>query len=120
VQRLSNDGFFSYLGGSTPLDPDLAARARQVALAAVASLPDPHGYIGVDLVLGENSDGSGDCIIEINPRLTTSYIGLRASCRENLAAAMLAIAANRPAALSPRAEPVEFDFDGAVRRQVNA
>jgi predicted ATP-grasp superfamily ATP-dependent carboligase len=115
LQRLSNDGHFAYLGGRTPLEPKCGERARRLALAAVATLPAPLGYIGVDLVLGGAADGSGDCVIEINPRLTTSYVGLRAACQGNLAAAMLAIATGTPAALSFRAEPVEFDSDGTIR-----
>jgi predicted ATP-grasp superfamily ATP-dependent carboligase len=115
LQRLSNVGCFAYLGGRTPLYPKLDERARRLALAAVSSLPEPVGYIGVDLVLGEAPNGSGDCVIEINPRLTTSYVGLRTACQGNLAAAMLAIAAGRPAALSFRTEPVEFDSDGTIR-----
>jgi predicted ATP-grasp superfamily ATP-dependent carboligase len=116
-QRLSKDGQFSYLGGSTPLPAELDQRARRLATAAVATFPSAVGYVGVDLVLGEATDGSGDYVIEVNPRLTTSYVGLRAACRENIAAAMLTIAADKPAALSFRPEPVEFDADGTIRRQ---
>lgn len=114
-QRLSDDGRFTYLGGRTPLPQDLDRRARNLALAAIATLPNPIGYIGVDLVLGDAPDGSGDCVIEINPRLTTSYVGLRAACRDNLAAAMIATASGQPATLSFRSEPVEFDADGTIR-----
>ena len=114
LQRLT-DGNFTYLGGSTPLAPELDRRARRLALAAVATLPQPLGYIGVDLILGEVADGSSGCVIEINPRLTTSYVGIRSACRENLAAAMLAIAAGQPAALSFHTEPLEFDSDGTIR-----
>jgi predicted ATP-grasp superfamily ATP-dependent carboligase len=114
-QRLAED--FGYLGGRTPLACELDERARRLALAAVATLFDPIGYIGVDLVLGQAADGSGDCVIEINPRLTTSYVGLRAACRQNLAAAMLALAARRSAALSFHQGPVEFDADGTICTQ---
>jgi predicted ATP-grasp superfamily ATP-dependent carboligase len=44
------------------------------------------------LVLGDADDGSRDYAIEINPRLTTSYIGLRALAEFNIAEAMLKIA----------------------------
>jgi predicted ATP-grasp superfamily ATP-dependent carboligase len=117
-QRLSDDGHFRYLGGRTPLPVELDRRAQRLALAALATLPDPLGYLGVDLVLGDQADGSGDHVIEINPRLTTSYVGLRAICRENLAAAMLAVAAGKPATLSFHAGPVEFDADGTIRNSV--
>jgi tyramine---L-glutamate ligase len=86
-QHLSNDGRFRYEGGSLPLPEPLAIRARTLAQRAVAGITGLQGYVGVDLVL---SDG-GDYAIEINPRLTTSYIGLRRRCRQNLAEEMLRI-----------------------------
>lgn len=118
-QRLSADGRFTYLGGRTPLPPNLDQRARHLALSASASLPAPIGYLGVDLVLGGQENGSGDAVIEINPRLTTSYVGLRAACLDNLAAAMLAIASGQPAHLRFKPEPLEFDADGSVRRAIS-
>jgi predicted ATP-grasp superfamily ATP-dependent carboligase len=113
-QRLSDDGRFTYLGGRTPLAEPQGRRTRDLATAAVTTLPDPLGYLGVDLVLGEASDGSGDYVIEINPRLTTSYVGLRQLCRENLAAAMLETARGRRPALSWHPREVQFSADGQV------
>jgi len=84
-QLQSSDGRFSYLGGEMPLSPDLAERAQRLAQRAVEALPDPRGYLGVDLVLGPDPSGSQDRVVEINPRLTTSYVGLRAACADNLA-----------------------------------
>jgi predicted ATP-grasp superfamily ATP-dependent carboligase len=113
-QRLTSDGRFTYLGGRLPLSEDLDRRARQLAMAAVKSLPAPLGYIGVDLVLGDNSDGLEDCVIEINPRLTTSYVGLRALCADNLAAAMIAVASGSEPSLSWRGDSIEFAANGQV------
>jgi predicted ATP-grasp superfamily ATP-dependent carboligase len=93
----------------------LDERARRLARAAVQSLPDPVGWVGVDLVFGNDEKGRDDTVIEINPRLTTSYVGLRAICRENLAAAMLAVAQGRRPALSWRAEAIQFTADGRIR-----
>lgn len=98
---------FRYLGGSLPLDPPLAERARRLARRAVDTLPEPLGYIGVDLVLS-TEDEANDVVIEINPRLTTSYCGLRAACRDNLAAAMLAVAGGREFGVSFREAPVAW------------
>lgn len=91
-QHLSADGRFSYKGGELPIPPDLAARAVVLGRAAVACVPGLCGYVGVDLVLGDAPDGSRDCAIEINPRLTTSYTGLRALADFNLADALLRVA----------------------------
>lgn len=114
-QRLSDDGRFGYLGGSLPLPPALARRATRLAEQAVAALPNALGYVGVDLVLGAEGDGAGDFVIEVNPRLTTSYIGLRAASRENLAAALLEVAEGRVPRLSFAADRVEFNAIGQVR-----
>lgn len=92
-QRLSDDGRLAYLGGSTPIPQNLAERATALANRAVATLEGAVGYLGVDLVLGPEESGAGDRVIEINPRLTTSYVGLRAAYDSNLAGAMLEIAA---------------------------
>ncbi|HZZ78667.1 MAG TPA: ATP-grasp domain-containing protein [Gemmataceae bacterium] len=84
-QTLSQDDRLQYLGGALPLPAPLAERATALALQAVADIADLRGYVGVDLVLGDD----GDFTIEINPRLTTSYLGLRQVCRANLAELML-------------------------------
>ena len=111
---MSADGRFTYRGGKLPLEAPLDARARRIALAAIAALPEPRGYLGVDLVLGEADDGSADRVIEINPRLTTSYVGLRALARSNLAAAMLAVAHGHEPHLSFGTDQLEFTADGTI------
>jgi predicted ATP-grasp superfamily ATP-dependent carboligase len=113
-QLLSSDGRFSYRGGSVILEPPLARRAASLALQALAAMPPAHGYVGVDLVLGEAADGKDDVVIEINPRLTTSYVGLRRAVHENLAQAILEVAQGGAVELTPRETRVEFSADGSV------
>jgi len=114
-QHLSEDGRFSYRGGSLIHEPDLAQRAVALADRALEALPPALGYVGVDLVIGRPSDGSEDYVIEVNPRLTTSYIGLRAAATDNLAAALIDNASGR--ATSPRfhSDRLEFLVDGTIR-----
>jgi predicted ATP-grasp superfamily ATP-dependent carboligase len=113
AQQLSDDGRFHYWGGSLPLPPDLADRAAQLAAAAVDAVEGWGGYIGVDVVLGAAADG--DAVIEINPRPTTSYVGLRALALFNLAEALLAVASGRPPpAMAWRPGPVRFSPDGGI------
>jgi hypothetical protein len=114
-QRLSGDGTFAYLGGKCPLEPPLAGRAERLAREAMDALPETVGYVGVDLVLGDDPLGRDDVIIEVNPRLTTSYVGLRHLTRGNLAAAMLSVAQGSVPELSFDGSSVTFDADGAVR-----
>ena len=116
-QLLSNDGRFSYLGGEIPLSPDLARRAVRLGQRAVDCVPGLKGFIGVDLVLGQAEDGTQDYAIEINPRLTTSYVGLRRLAEFNLAEAMLQVATNNLTnPLLWKAERIRFASDGSVEQ----
>jgi len=86
-QFVRGSGKLTYRGGRIPLGSDLTARAQALASMAAASLPGLAGFVGVDMILGDRPDD--DRIIEINPRLTLSYVALRMLCTTNLAAAML-------------------------------
>ena len=66
------------------LSPELAARAERLGRVALVGVPELLGYIGVDLILGDAADAREDFAVEINPRLTTSYVGLRAWFDGNL------------------------------------
>jgi predicted ATP-grasp superfamily ATP-dependent carboligase len=80
----------AYRGGSGPLENEYQRRAASLAECAIAAMPaGPRGFVGIDIVLGE--DAGGDYVIEINPRLTTSYVGLRKMVAGNLAARMLGL-----------------------------
>jgi tyramine---L-glutamate ligase len=113
-QRISEDGRLRYLGGELPLSAGLAERARSLAERAVAVMPSATGYVGVDLVLGREPDGSKDAVIELNPRLTTSYIGLRAAAKINLAEAMWQIAEGNRREVEFSEKAIEFDTSGNV------
>jgi predicted ATP-grasp superfamily ATP-dependent carboligase len=111
---LSNDGDFCYLGGATPIPPHLDARARRIALQALDAFPELTGYVGVDLVLGKDAAGREDVVIEINPRLTTSYVGLRRITDVNLAGVMMAIAEGKHAEVCVTSQTVAFHADGRI------
>jgi len=73
------------------------------------------GFVGVDLVLGMAANGSDDVVIEINPRVTTSYVGLRRLCEGNLAGVWLDLLRGRDTApLSWRPGRVRFTAEGNV------
>ena len=111
TQRLSSDGRFRYLGGRIPLQPDLARRAINLTLRAIQVVPGLMGYVGVDIVLGDSA--KDDQVIEINPRLTTSYLGLRRLARENLAETMLnLVRGTRIEPLSWKRRTIDFDCEG--------
>jgi predicted ATP-grasp superfamily ATP-dependent carboligase len=81
----------SYSGGAVPFEHPLRAEAFAVAEKIAKSFPSLRGYIGVDFVLTE----SEAVPIEVNPRLTTSYVGLRRTVSFNPAQAILNAALNR-------------------------
>lgn len=113
-QRISEDGRLRYLGGELPLSAGLAERARSLAERAMAAMPAVTGYVGIDLVLGREPDGTADAVIEINPRLTTSYVGLRAAAVGNLAEAMWHIGLGEMREVEFSQRPIEFDTNGNV------
>ena len=75
---------FSYQGSEVPLAGDKHQAAEKLAQRAATLVPGLKGYIGVDLLVANE----GCYVIEINPRLTTSYIGLRSVVNVNLAQAI--------------------------------
>jgi predicted ATP-grasp superfamily ATP-dependent carboligase len=101
---------FSYRGGETPFDHRLANRAIAAAIETCRALPGLRGFVGVDLVLTE----SDVVVIEVNPRLTTAYLGVRAAVDENVAAlALAACAGDLPPAPRVRRR-VRFTASGHV------
>ena len=110
-QRLSEDGCFRYAGGDLPIRSELERRASEIARQVVSALPETTGYFGIDIVLGDRQNGCFDVAIEVNPRITTSYIGLRQLAKSNLAAAMLACVTGRPYELSFASQRVEFSAE---------
>jgi tyramine---L-glutamate ligase len=118
TQHLSDDGRFQYRGGSLPLSALLAERAVRLAREAVAHIPGLQGYVGVDLLLGHAADGGADVALEINPRVTTSYIGLRRLCRANLAETWLRVLCGEEVGpLAWRDGAVRFFADGTWRSE---
>ncbi|MEK6260698.1 MAG: ATP-grasp domain-containing protein [Planctomycetota bacterium] len=114
-QRLSNE--FVYQGGSIPADipPATEIALRKLVLSTCATIPGLSGYIGFDLLLPE-ANPSRPLIVEINPRLTTSYVGYRLLSANNLAERWL-----RAVDLLPNSKPsppnwssdrIEFDSNG--------
>ncbi len=120
LQRLADDGSFSYLGGSVMAVGPLAQRATTIGRQVARVLPSAAGYVGVDLVLGDAADGSADFVIEVNPRITTSYVGLRACTDENLAEAILhAAGGGAEGDLRFPRRPLEFRADGTILADSN-
>lgn len=91
AQRLSEDGRFTYLGGEIPAklpagrgSVDLGESVGRLVQRVVQCIPGLEGYVGFDLVLPEDQTLE-PLLIEVNPRLTTSYVGYHRLATENLA-----------------------------------
>lgn len=83
-QRVRAGVPFAYDGGVASLPHPRSTEACALARRAVALIPGLCGYVGVDLVLGEEA-----CwLLEVNPRPTTAYVGLRRVIDLNMAAAV--------------------------------
>ncbi|MDZ4099021.1 MAG: ATP-grasp domain-containing protein, partial [Methylophilaceae bacterium] len=62
----------------------------ELAKAIAHVLPDLNGYVGIDLMV-EEGDSPKLKVLEINPRLTTSYVGLHQATGLNIAAELLTL-----------------------------
>jgi predicted ATP-grasp superfamily ATP-dependent carboligase len=122
-QRFSGGAAPRYLGGSLPCDALLAVRAERLARRAVeavsrASHCNALGWVGVDMILGDRDDGRGDRVLEVNPRLTTSFVGLAALFPQSLVRAMIDAAEGRLPQLAVAwavGRALEFEAAGRVR-----
>jgi tyramine---L-glutamate ligase len=54
---------------------------QTIAKKIANAMPDLAGYVGIDVIVR----GNEICVVEINPRLTTSYVGLNKATGINLA-----------------------------------
>jgi tyramine---L-glutamate ligase len=98
--RRTGDGF-AYCGGLVGGAEELRPVLTPIASAVAAALPELWGYVGVDLIARDE----GPVVLEINPRLTTSYIGLRESIGINPAKLVVQLVDRPLASLMTRLSP---------------
>jgi hypothetical protein len=111
-QLLSADGRFTYRGGRVPSRTSDWSALQTAAWGACQIVPGLRGYVGVDLIVPEQGP-SNPIVVEINPRLTTSYLGYRAIASENIAEwLLLPTRFRRP--IQWRQGSVEFDAAGRI------
>jgi hypothetical protein len=73
------EGRFSYHGGETPVDHPRREEILEVA-KKTAKVLGCQGYVGVDLVCGKRIT-----VVDVNPRITTSLIGIATVMEEEIA-----------------------------------
>ncbi len=98
----------AWCGFDWPLVPELAERALGLARRSIAALPAFTGPAGLDMVLSD-SDPAEDRVVDFNPRLTSSWVGLRQLFHANLGAHLLAMVDGAPPPeLTPVRELLEW------------
>jgi len=84
---VERDGRLRYLGSTVGGLETRRFFYQRLAERVARAMPGLWGYVGVDLV----DTPGGAVILEVNPRLTTSYVGLRRSLGVNPAELVLAL-----------------------------
>jgi predicted ATP-grasp superfamily ATP-dependent carboligase len=97
-QVVVEDSHLSLRGVVVNAFPDVNGCFAQLASNIAAAIPGLWGYVGVDLILTRD----GPVVLEINPRLTTSYCGLRQAVGVNAAAMVLGLLRSGPDHSPPR------------------
>jgi predicted ATP-grasp superfamily ATP-dependent carboligase len=106
-------GAANYRGGVTNAIAD-RTRFLPLAQAVQAAIPGLWGCWGIDCVLPPDGE---PVLIEVNPRLTTAFVHLRAATGFDVLGALLALAAGEPLATLPEAaagQPVPFRLAGTL------
>ncbi len=103
----------AYVGGESLDDPGQRSRAVRLAVRAIAAMgrrvgAAGAGWVGVDMILGGRDDGLDDRVLELNPRITTSFVGLAAVAPASLVRAIVDAARGRE--LDPRSLPDSCSF----------
>ena len=114
-QRFTGGSAPRYRGAELLADERATARATALAARAAAAVGLDAGWAGVDLILGSRADGRDDRVLEINPRVTTSFVGLNRLFASSLVAAMIGAAQGERPPLVRAAAPVaagSFDLLG--------
>ncbi|WP_339908204.1 ATP-grasp domain-containing protein [Symmachiella dynata] len=110
LQRFADDGLFTYQGGQVPVAEIPHAIIERLATEACNAVPGLRGYVGIDLIVPAVA-GESAVVVEINPRLTTSYLGYRRLTKENLAERIL-FPDKLPNPIRWRSETITFTADG--------
>lgn len=85
-QKITMDnGLIQYQGGDINALVSHRVAFEVIAKQIAEAMPDLAGYVGIDLIV----DAEDLYVVEINPRLTTSYVALHQACGVNPARMLL-------------------------------
>jgi predicted ATP-grasp superfamily ATP-dependent carboligase len=107
-QRIAvRDNQFHFLGTTVNSLNDDAGSFARLAQSVAAAIPGLWGHVGVDFIV----TGQGVVVLEVNPRMTTSYCGLHASIGCNPAALVLDLLQRPTGTPRARAKPLAVSVD---------
>jgi predicted ATP-grasp superfamily ATP-dependent carboligase len=113
-QRFSESGSIAYAGGS--VEPDLAAQIpnlKRLLTRSVKALgAGPCGWVGIDFLYDPHNPRQPITVIEVNPRLTTSFVGLSNAGAPWLAGSIVAAVHAEPLAWPRLWQRVRFSAAG--------
>jgi predicted ATP-grasp superfamily ATP-dependent carboligase len=113
IETARPSGQLRYAGGSVEY-PITHRWAPLLAQAVASVVPGMAGSVGIDFVF-DPAAWMQTHVIEINPRLTTSYVGLRRLSNVNLMRVLLDLAQGiDPPPLSWKHARIRFDPDGTI------
>lgn len=107
---VADDGMFRYLGGETPVHPDREEEIVEVAVRAMNVL-GCQGYAGVDVVAGDRI-----YVVDVNPRPTTSLVGIAAVMEEEIADILVNASHGKGPGEVHLSGRVRFDTGGRISR----
>ncbi len=118
TQRITSQRSVRYEGGTAPWQELSQATMTNFALRTLTAMPGKHlGWIGLDWVYTSDNELIP---IEINPRVTTSIVGLKHLFSNSLAEAMIRIGLGESYCLNPFPLTVEWStfptFEIKIRR----
>jgi len=105
-----SDGTLYYRGGETPVHPAREAEIIEVAKNVVEVL-GCQGYCGIDVVVADKV-----YVVDVNPRITTSLVGIAACMKEEIAGILVAASKGGGPDRVNLAGNVRFDTQGKVSR----
>ncbi|MCK9592293.1 MAG: ATP-grasp domain-containing protein [Methanoregula sp.] len=110
VIETGNDGALHYCGGETPVHPAREAEIIDVA-KKVAEVLGCQGYCGVDVVVADKV-----YVVDVNPRITTSLVGIAACMNEEIADILVAASKGGGPDQVHLTGNVRFDTEGKVSK----
>jgi hypothetical protein len=103
-------GRFSYQGGETPVHPEREEEITGVA-RNVAGVLGCQGYCGIDVVVADQV-----YVVDVNPRITTSLVGIAACMEEEIADILVAASKGGGPDKVHLAGSARFDTQGRIMK----